>query len=311
MNALTVEMQEIEKRASLESLLERFLQDQDIAKSSKATYRRALKQFILWLQDTNRMERMDTLQRLDILAYKEHLLSCDKSPYTVSCYMTTVRKLYEWLEAEKLYPNIAKGVKGAKKPKGHRKDCLTVDQIRTALDAIDRTTTGGLRDFALFNLMVRTGLRDIEVSRARVGDIRQESGQAVLWIQGKGRDSKDDFVLLLEPTLKPLRHYLSATGTVTEEAPLFCSQSDRNRGRALTTKSISRIIKESLRRIRLDDSRLTAHSLRHSAISLSIQGGASLEQAQAMARHSDPGTTMAYFHNLNRIEAGAERFIDF
>ena len=29
--------------------------------------------------------------------------------------MVAVRKLFEWLEAEKLYPNIAKGVKGAKR----------------------------------------------------------------------------------------------------------------------------------------------------------------------------------------------------
>ncbi len=28
-----------------------------------------------------------------------------------------------------------------------------------------------------------------------------------------------------------------------------------------------------------------------------------------MARHTDPKTTMIYFHNLDRIKAGAERFI--
>ncbi len=61
----------------------------------------------------------------------------------------------------------------------------------------------------------------------------------------------------------------------------------------------------------LDSKRLTAHSLRHTAITLSIKGGASLQQAQAMARHSDPKTTMIYFHNLNRLQAGAERFINF
>ena len=28
-----------------------------------------------------------------------------------------------------------------------------------------------------------------------------------------------------------------------------------------------------------------------------------------MAGHSDPKTTIVYFHNLNRLQAGAERFI--
>jgi integrase/recombinase XerC/integrase/recombinase XerD len=66
-----------------------------------------------------------------------------------------------------------------------------------------------------------------------------------------------------------------------------------------------------MRAVGLDDSRLTAHSLRHTAISLSILGGASLQQAQAMARHSDSKTTLVYFHNLERISLGAEKFIKF
>lgn len=61
----------------------------------------------------------------------------------------------------------------------------------------------------------------------------------------------------------------------------------------------------------LDSDKMTAHSLRHTAITLAIQGGASLEQAQAMARHSDPKTTMIYYHNLQRIQAGAEKCISF
>jgi len=148
------------------------------------------------------------------------------------------------------------------------------------------------------------------VARARVQDIRQESGQAVLWIQGKGRDEKDDFVLLVDETLQPLEDYLRARGASDEE-PLFCSCSNRNRGEALSTRSLSRIVKQALQAVGLDDSRLTAHSMRHTAITLAAAGGASLHQVQAMARHSDPKITMVYFHNLNRIQAGAERCISF
>ena len=159
--------------------------------------------------------------------------------------------------------------------------------------------------------MARTGLRDIEVSRALVEDIRLEQGQEVLWIQGKGRDSKDDFVILTPEAMKPIKDYLKARGKVKKDEPLFSSDSDRNRGEALSTRSISRIIKNSMRAVGLDDSRLTAHSLRHTAISLSILGGASLQQAQAMARHTDSKTTLVYFHNLERISSGAEKYISF
>ena len=290
-------------------LAEDFLADLDLSESSRETYSRSMRQFISWLEETGRGSRVDLL-REDILAYKDYLIS-SKSSYTVSLYLTTVRKLYQWLESKRIYPDVTRGIRGSKKPKGFRKDSLTPDQLRQALSSMKRKTLEGLRDYALFNLMARTGLRDIEVSRALVGDIRQESGQAVLWIQGKGRDSKDDFVLLTKEALKPISRYLKTRGSLPGDAPLFCSHSDRNSGQALTTRSISRIIKEALRSIGLDDQRLTAHSLRHTAISLSIKGGASLQQAQAMARHSDPKTTLIYFHNLERVQDGAEKYIDF
>jgi integrase/recombinase XerC/integrase/recombinase XerD len=295
--------------ASLEDLIEDFIADLDISGSSRDTYSRSLKQFIFWSYETGREGRLD-LQREDILAYKDYL-SSEKSSYTVTLYLTSVRKLYQWLESKRIYPDITRGIKGSKKPKGFRKDSLTPDQLREALEAMERESLEGLRDYAIFNLMARTGLRDIEVSRAQVKDIRQESGQAVLWIQGKGRDSKDDFVLLTEEALKPIRSYLQIRGDIQEDQPLFSSNSDRNNGQALTTRSISRIVKKALRAIGLDDKRLTAHSLRHTAITLSIKGGATLQQAQAMARHSDPKTTLIYFHNLDRIKAGAEKFISF
>ena len=312
MDIVPVHTQEIaQARATLATLIESFLADQDVARSSKDTYSRSLQQFTAWLEDTGRANRMATLQREDILEYKTFLLSHKLSSYTVTLYLTSVRKLYKWLEGKKIYPDITRDIKGAKKPKGFRKESLTAGQLREALEAVEVESLEGLRDYAVFNMMARTGLRDIEVSRALVGDIRQESGQAILWIQGKGRDSKDDFVLLTDEALRPIRQYLMARGSVQETDPLFCSHSDRNNSQALTTRSISRIIKTALRKIGLDSSRLTAHSLRHTAISLSILGGASLQQAQAMARHTDPKTTLIYFHNLNRIQAGAEKCINF
>jgi len=294
-----------------ERLLDKFLAAQDVAESSKATYGRQLLQFTAWLQSSGRDHALGQLGREDVLEYKKELFARGMSSYTITSYITAVRKLFQWLELQKLYPNITRGVKGARRAKGYAKDCLTTSQVREVLGAIDTTTVRGLRDFALINLLVRTGLRTIEVARAEVCDLRQESGQGVLWVQGKGRDAKDEFVVLVEPTLKPLRAYLSASETWKQDAPLFSSLSDRNPGQALTTRSISRIVKEAFLMVGLASSRLTAHSLRHTAITLAIRNGAKVEQAQAMARHKSITTTMVYAHNLQRIEDGAEHYVDF
>jgi len=76
--------------------VEDFLRSLDVSEKSRATYTRSLKQFIGWLADTcrNTLE----LQREDILDYKEYLLG-SKSAYTVTLYLTSVRKLYQWLES--------------------------------------------------------------------------------------------------------------------------------------------------------------------------------------------------------------------
>jgi len=210
----------------------------------------------------------------------------------------------------KLYPNIAKGIKGFKRAKGFRKDPLTVGQIKELFKIVDTSTLQGKRDYALLNLLVRTGLRTIEIVRANIEDIRQESGEAILDIQGKGRDSKDDFVLLTDSTLKPILAYLQVRGSVEDKAPLFTSLSDRNKNQRLTTKSISRIVKAYLRAINLDSKKLTAHSLRHTAITLSLKAGATIQEAQALGRHADINTTMIYAHNIDRIKNAPERKIE-
>jgi len=246
----------------------------------------------------------------DILAYKGFLGTQGLSPLTVSGYLVPVRRFFEWAEGMKIYPNVARGIRGAKRSRGFMKDPLTVDQVKALLGDIERDGEGGERDFALLNLLIRTGLRTIEVARADVGDIRQEGGEAVLWVRSKGRDAKDEFVLLTEETLKPIRDYLQARGKIEGAEPLFASVSDRNRERRLTTRSIRRIVKQHLVGVGLISGRLTAHSLRHTAITLALQGGATIQEARALGRHADINTTLVYAHNIDRLLHAPERRID-
>jgi len=301
---------------SLEDLVERFLRAQDVAPSSLVTYRKQLARFVSWLRETGLYCCLDTMTRETILDFKQKLIDSGLSSYSVSGYLTAVRRFFEWLEGAKIYPNVARGVKGMKKARGFRKDVLSPSQIRRALESQGREGLTGKRDFALFNLLVRTGLRTIEISRAEVGDLRQEAGEAVLFVQGKGRDEKDDFVLLTEEALAPIQDYLRARaeqegGAPDDTAALFISHSNRGKDGPLTTRSISRIVKERLRGIGLDSKRLSAHSLRHTCGTLALKGGAPLEQVQAMLRHSDIRTTQIYVRNLDRVRQGAEKFVSF
>lgn len=293
------------REPELESFIAEFLRAQDVRESSRETYRKGLKRFLSWLQGRG----ITSPNRETLLEYKDALRDAGLSPLSISSYIVTVRKFFTWLEATRGLPNIARGIKGARRTRGFRKDPLTLPQVKELLASIDRREILGLRDLALIALLTTTGIRTIEAIRANVEDLRQEGGEAILWIQGKGRDTKDEPAVLPAETLKPLYEYLAARGPAKKDAPLFTSLSNRNGGGRLNTRTLRRIIKERLRAIGIDSDRLTAHSLRHTAITLSLKGGATIQEAQALARHANINTTLIYSHNIDRIKQAPERLI--
>ena len=77
----------------------------------------------------------------------------------------------------------------------------------------------------------------------------------------------------------------------------------------MTTKSISRICKESLIAAGYDSDRLTAHSFRHTAATLNLMNGASVEETQQLLGHKNINTTLIYSHALERAKNNSEKRI--
>ena len=126
---------------------------------------------------------------------------------------------------------------------------------------------------------------------------------------GKGRTDKKDFVKLSAQTEKAISDYLNARGKVECDAPLFVSESKRNHGQRLTTRTVSMVAKKSMIHAGFNSSRLTAHSLRHSAVTIALQAGMSLPDVQQFARHSSINVTMIYNHSINRMNSMCENAI--
>lgn len=292
---------------NMPALIEDFLAAQDVRPISKEVYRKGMERFFSW-SSSNGIQQPD---REAILRFKTFMIELGLSANTINSYLVAVKQFFCYLEGSRIYPDIAKGVKGVKQPRGHLREALTTSQVKDMLAMVDTSTVKGKRDFAMINLMARTGLRTIEIVRADAGDIRQQGGEALLFIQGKGRDSKDDFVLLMDPAHRPLRRYLRARESNGQGSPLFVSLSDRNKGERLTTKTVRTLIKGYLRKVNIDSPKLCAHSLRHFFATHALKAGSPLLQVKEAMRHASIETTQKYLHNLERIENGAERFIEF
>lgn len=295
MTMITTDQRGLAQQTGLESLFARYISFVDAKPRTVQTYKSAMRQFIRYLADHG----IQQPQRGDILAYRDELLSKVK-PTTVQAYMVAVRLFYRWTAQEGLYANIADRIKGAKLNRNHKKDALSSGQVRTILQDIDQGGIKGLRDYAIFALMVTGGLRTIEVERANIEDMQPGHAGTVLYIQGKGWDSKDQYISLAAPVEAAIKAYMAARGKTQGKDPLFASISNNSAGGRMTTRSISGIVKACMRAAGIDSERLTAHSLRHTAGTLNLINGGTLQETQQLLRHSNINTTMIYVHNLER-----------
>ena len=269
----------------------------DAKPKTVATYRRALKQFFKYLFENG----ITQPTRQDIIDFREGLKERCK-PSTVQAYIIAVRLFFSWAAQKGIYPNIAEKIKGAKLTSDHKKDYLTPKQIKIILNSIDKGTIQGKRDYTIFILMVTCGMRTIEVSRANTEDLATLGEYTVLYVQGKGREERTEYIKVPEMTENILREYLKERNNPMGKEPLFTSLSNNNRGQRLSQRTVSGIIKDILINAGYNSERLTAHSLRHTAVTLSLLGGNSLQDAQTFARHRNIATTQIYAHNIDKMK---------
>ena len=103
----------------LPKLVDKFLASLDVRANSRRTYRTGLMDFLSCVTAPVTREK--------ILAYRDRLKE-RVSATTANSYLVAVRQFFQYLEAEKVYPNVAKGVKGLKRTRGFGSDHLWREQ---------------------------------------------------------------------------------------------------------------------------------------------------------------------------------------
>lgn len=275
----------------------------DVKPKTSEVYIKSLKFFSEWMRGNGILEPTHN----DIVRWKKTLVDT-KSVATVNQYLRAVKAFYHWLEARNLRADIAKDIALEHRSKRFRKESLSPKQCAELLSTKDDADTEkNLRDKAMMALMMTTGLRTIEVAGANIGDLSLKGDMRVLYIQGKGRNEKDEFVKVPDEAFRLIQEYLNVREQVESvQSPLFASVSRRDKGCRLTTRSVSRICKTALLEMGIDSPKYTAHSLRHTAATTALKAGASVEQVQQVLRHANINTTMIYVHEIEREKNAPE-----
>lgn len=296
-----------------------FLAHHEVSEITKRSHASALRQFLNFIGD-NKLPQRD-----EILRFKNYLRQTYRVAETINKILGSVRLFFRYLDHKNIYFNIASGIKDLRTSgKEFKRDCLTIEQARNILESLSTKTSDsdphgfyGKRELALFNLTLRCGLRLIEVSRIKIKNLRKYGPhEGILNVWGKGRDSADESVVLTKKTYASIKQYIKSSKAFygykpKDEDYLFGGRERNYRTlRPLSSRTLSRIIKRRFTLLGIKSERITPHSLRHTAITLALLGGASLQETSVFARHADINTTLIYAHNLNRLKSSAENKID-
>jgi site-specific recombinase XerD len=277
----------------------------EVKQDTATAYTRGLSKFMAWLGD--RTPDPDVIRE-----WKADLLSKSNKPASINAWLAGLRSFFGWLaELGKIPFDPTQAIKGATR-KGtrarHSRESLTDREVIRLLSMPGRDTPEGARDYAMLAAMVYTAARGIELHRANVEDLRTIDGALVMYVQGKGHDEKDDFVVLSPEAESAMRDWLVLRGK--DSGALFTSCSNRTAGGRLSRRSIRGIVKGYFDAAGFTGNK-TTHSLRHTAITNAIRHDAPLHKVQGMSRHASIETLMIYYHEVDRLTDPAERYISY
>lgn len=277
------------KKINYQDLIDSFINYIDVSENTMITYKRSLKQFWNYMK----MRNIQFPTRENIIEFKEYLLENNK-PNTANLYLASVKNFYKWLEYMDITKDISKNIKSISIPNEHLKQAFNIEQIKLLLD-----NCKNIREKMIILLTFSCGIRSNELVNIRLEDFKEKNNVLVLYLLGKGRKYKQDYVIIPTNVKKILIEYIKEYNI---KDYLFVSTSNNNNGGKLTTKTIRYIANKLFKDCGLKDEEHTFHSLRHSFATESIKSGIDIREVSQALRHKSISVTMSYLHDLEKTK---------
>ena len=252
-------------------------------------------------------EGATSLDQLDLALLRRWLgdqSAAGLSRSTLARRAATVRSFTAWAVREELLE-----LDPALRLKAPKRDhalpaVLQQQQIGRLMEGLETSAADGapaaLRDLAMVELLYATGVRVGELAGADVDDLSAE--RRMLRVLGKG--SKERVVPYGVPAARAVGAWLAsgrpALATDTSGPALFLGA----RGGRIDQRTVRRVVEQALGRLG-DTSASGPHTLRHSAATHLLDGGADLRAVQEILGHSSLATTQLYTHvSVDRLRDG-------
>lgn len=227
------------------------------------------------------------LKYLDNLKYKKN---------SVSKNLSSLRSYYKFLTEEKVilnnpFKNISNPKKDKKLP-----DFLNYEEINKLFDCADTTTTLGLRNRCILEILYDTGIRVSELVNLKISDI--EFDRKIINVLGKGKKERivyygDYLQEVLEKYINDSRKYL--LNNKSSEYLIL-----NNNGSKITTRGVEYIIDKMVNEAAIKH-KISPHVLRHTFATHMLNGGADIKSIQQLLGHESLSTTGIYTHITNDV----------
>ncbi len=196
----------------------------------------------------------------------------------------------------------------APKPERNLPDVLDIESAALTIKALEvraqeESSASSLRDLALVEVLYGSGIRISELVGLDLGDIDRE--RSTIKVMGKG--SKERVVPLGKPALTAVDNWINrGRAQLVSEASgsaLFIG----SRGKRIDQRVARSVVYQAMEAIG-SDKKLGPHTLRHSAATHLLEGGADLRTVQEILGHSSLATTQIYTHvSQERIKKAYEQ----
>jgi integrase/recombinase XerD len=248
---------------------------------------------------------VEGLDRHALEAFVRDMMQAGLSPRSVARVVAATRGFYRFLVLAQHADASPAGELQAPRAWPALPKSLSIEEVDRLMTQPDTSTSRGLRDRALIELLYATGMRVSELLDVRGSDLNLEAGYLVC--TGKGR--KQRIVPIGEQAATWVARYLaSARPALVGRGASPRVFVNARKGKRLSRVGFWKILKAYGRQAGLPRT-TSPHVLRHSFATHLLERGADLRAIQMMLGHADLSTTQIYTHVLEaRLRAVYDRF---
>lgn len=256
----------------------RYLKRRNYSQHTIKYYLNILKQFVLWIDVP-----LEQVTYEKIGDYIDYLHNKRMGAASINLYLAVIRVFYSYLKYEEKIKlsNPVRNSCRLRVPKPLPRH-LREEEVEYLFSVIKNK-----RDFAMFKLMLRCGLRVEEVSNLTLGAIDLKQRRIIVY-HGKG--SKDRVVYISDDAHNALVAYLKIRSHFRIKK-VFLVEKGNFKGQPISVRGIQKRIEYYAKKTGL---KVSCHSLRHTMATQLLNAEAQVETIQDLLGHNWITTTQRY-----------------